>query len=87
MAIHWYPGQIGLRRNLAQVLMLKGKLDDALVALEEVDPEWATVVKLRYFAGMTVPETAEALQGSPRKVNRQWEGARAWLKIHISKLE
>ena len=41
------------------------------------------VVKLRYFAGLTVPETAEALNLSPRSVNRQWTAARAWLQDAI----
>lgn len=55
-------------------------LDAALDRLEALDPSMAGVVKLRYFAGMTVPETAEALELSPRTVNRLWTGARAWLR-------
>ena len=54
-------------------------LDEVLDRLQEKDPEMARVVKLRYFAGLTVPETAEALHLSPRTVNRQWTAARAWL--------
>jgi DNA-directed RNA polymerase specialized sigma24 family protein len=38
------------------------------------------VVKLRYFVGLTVDETADALALSPRTVNRLWTGARAWLR-------
>jgi len=37
------------------------------------------VVKLRYFAGMTVPEAAKVLDVSPRTVDRTWQGAKAWL--------
>jgi RNA polymerase sigma factor (TIGR02999 family) len=54
-------------------------LDEALVRLETQDVEMARVVKMRYFAGMSVEETAEALALSPRTVNRLWTGARAWL--------
>lgn len=54
-------------------------LDDALTRLETQDRDMGAVVKLRYFAGLTVPETAEALGLSPRSVNRLWSGARAWL--------
>jgi RNA polymerase sigma factor (TIGR02999 family) len=55
-------------------------LDAALDGLEAKDPAMANVVKLRYFAGLTVEETAEALGLSPRSVNRQWTAARAWLR-------
>ena len=54
-------------------------LDEALTRLEKRDAAMAKVVKLRYFAGLTVKETAQALQSSPRSVNRQWSAARAWL--------
>lgn len=54
-------------------------LDEALTRLEARDKTMAGVVKLRYFAGMKVDETAEALGISPRAVNRHWTAARAWL--------
>ena len=54
-------------------------LDAALDGLEALDPTMASVVKLRYFAGMTISETADALGLSPRSVNRTWTAARAWL--------
>ena len=54
-------------------------VDQVLERLEERDPAMARVVKLRYFVGLTVPETAEALDLSPRSVNRLWTAARAWL--------
>lgn len=54
-------------------------LDEALRRLEARDPQMGSVVKLRFFAGLTVPETAQALQISPRTVNRLWIAARAWL--------
>ncbi|MGI9243131.1 MAG: ECF-type sigma factor, partial [Verrucomicrobiales bacterium] len=54
-------------------------INAALDKLEAEDSRLATVVKLRYFAGMTIPETAQALGSSARTVDRQWECARAWL--------
>ena len=53
---------------------------DALDALSAEDAVAAEVVKLRYFVGMTIPETAEALEISPRSADRHWLFARAWLK-------
>ncbi len=58
-------------------------LDRALDRLEARDSEMAQVVKLRYFAGLTVPEAASALGTSPRSVNRSWTAARAWLKREL----
>lgn len=54
-------------------------LDEALVKLEAVDPRAARVVECRYFAGLTVDETAAALEVSPMTVKRDWAAARAWL--------
>lgn len=58
-------------------------LDHALSDLEARDPAMATVVKLRYFGGLTVEETAQALTVSPRSVNRAWTAARAWLRVKL----
>lgn len=54
-------------------------LSDALSRLEAEDPRMATIVKLRFFAEMTVDETAAALDLSRRTVLRDWIAARAWL--------
>jgi RNA polymerase sigma factor (TIGR02999 family) len=54
-------------------------LDEALDRLAAVDPRAADVVKLRFFAGLTVPETAAALGISPRTADNDWAYARAWL--------
>jgi RNA polymerase sigma factor (TIGR02999 family) len=54
-------------------------LDEAICRLEKEQPETAAVVKLRFFAGLTVEETAEAMGLSPRTVKREWQFARAWL--------
>ncbi len=55
-------------------------LDRCLDQLEERDAAMARVVKLRYFAGLTVEETAAALAVSRRQVSRLWIAARAWLR-------
>ena len=55
------------------------ELDDALVRLAERSPRHARVVELRYFAGLTVEQTAEVLDISPRTVKSDWALARAWL--------
>jgi RNA polymerase sigma factor (sigma-70 family) len=55
-------------------------LDEALTRLADLDPEMARIVELRYFGGLTVEETAEAVGSSPATVKRQWAMARAWLK-------
>ena len=54
-------------------------LDAALTKLTTEDPEMAKLVELRYFAGLSVEETAKALRVSPRTVKRNWAYARAWL--------
>jgi len=54
-------------------------LDEALRRLEGQDPRAAEVVQLRYFGGLSVQETAEALGLSERTVKREWTFARAWL--------
>jgi len=55
------------------------RVHEALGAIEESHPDLARVVLLRYFAGMTIEETASALDVSPSTVERQWRAARAWL--------
>ena len=60
-------------------------LDDALKSLAGVDPRKSQVVELRFFGGLTVEETAEALQLSPRTVMREWSLAQAWLYRELSK--
>jgi RNA polymerase sigma factor (TIGR02999 family) len=55
-------------------------LDEALSKLATLDREQAQIVELRYFAGLTVEETAEVLGSSPATVKRHWAMARAWLK-------
>jgi RNA polymerase sigma factor (TIGR02999 family) len=59
-------------------------LDEALGQLEAEEPEAAQVVKLRYFAALTIEETAAALGLSVRTVNRHWAFARAWLHERLN---
>jgi len=59
-------------------------LDEALTRLEQVDPEQARIVELRYFAGLSIEETADALGMSPATLKRRWALARAWLFRELS---
>ena len=54
-------------------------LDEALDRLAAIDPVHARIVELRYFAGLTIEETSDALGISPATVKREWTWARAWL--------
>ena len=58
-------------------------LDEALTRLAALDPEQARIVELRYFGGLTVEETAAAMESSPATVKRHWAMARAWLKREL----
>ena len=60
-------------------------LDEALQRLEQQSPRKAEVVKLRYFAGLTIPQTAEALGIAPSTAIADWSYAKGWLKLEISK--
>ncbi len=59
-------------------------LDEALKRLEEDDPRKGQIVNLRYFAGLTAPETAAALGVSVGTVEREWRYIRAWLFTQLS---
>ncbi len=60
-------------------------LDDALDDLGQIDPRQSRVVELRFFAGLSVEETAEVMQMSPATVKREWTAAKAWLFRQILK--
>jgi len=60
-------------------------LDDALENLARVDPRKSQVVELRFFGGLSVEETAEALSVSPETVMRDWRLAKSWLLREISR--
>jgi RNA polymerase sigma-70 factor (ECF subfamily) len=58
-------------------------LDDALARLAVMDPQKARLVELRYFAGLSIPETAAALGVSTATVGREWAIARMWLRREL----
>jgi len=58
-------------------------VDEALARLAALDAEQARIVELRFFAGLTVEETALVLNRSPRTVKREWRLARAWLRREL----
>ena len=60
-------------------------LDEALTRLEQFDPRKAKVVSLRYFAGLSIEETAEVLKVSPETVKRDWRLAKVWLLRELTK--
>ena len=59
-------------------------LDQALQALDTLDERQARIVELRFFAGLTVEETAELLEISPATVKRDWTLAKIWLRRELS---
>lgn len=60
------------------------ELDDALSALSELSERFAKVVELRFLGGLTLDETAAALDVTPRTVSNDWRAARAWLRERLS---
>jgi RNA polymerase sigma factor (TIGR02999 family) len=59
-------------------------VDEALAGLAAADAQAADLVKLRYFAGLSIPDAAHALNISPRSADRLWAYARAWLRRAIA---
>jgi RNA polymerase sigma factor (TIGR02999 family) len=60
-------------------------IDSALTRLANIDGRQVQIVQMRYFGGMTIEETAQALDISEATVKREWTLARAWLKRELSK--
>lgn len=73
------PGEL-LAADISHDLLA---LDEALDRLADGDCQAAELVKLRYFAGLTIPQAAEILGVSPRKADSLWSFARAWLRREI----
>jgi RNA polymerase sigma factor (TIGR02999 family) len=84
-------GNVKLSLEEATLVVAKGKgvdliaLDEALDKLAERDEEQARIVELRYFSGLSLEETAEAMHVSRATVARDWEAARAWLHRELTK--
>lgn len=57
----------------------------ALTELEALDPFEARIVELKYFAGLTIEEIADALESSPATIKREWSLARAWLHQRLAR--
>jgi RNA polymerase sigma factor (sigma-70 family) len=69
------------RERAAEVVAL----DDALKGLAMLDPQQSRIVELRFFGGLTIEETAEALHLSPATIKREWATAKAWLYHELNK--
>jgi|SRR5579863_4066343 len=81
----WRPVQLedALVMSPASEIDLVG-LDDALKALEAVDPRKSRVVELRFFGGLSVEETAAVLKVSVETVMRDWKLAKSWLRRELT---
>ncbi|MDX1546948.1 MAG: ECF-type sigma factor [Rhodothermales bacterium] len=78
--------QVGLTQAGAAAAVSMDRLleiDDALRRLEQRRPRWVRVIECRYFGGLTIEETAEALGISHGTVSNDWRMARAWLKREL----
>ncbi len=73
--VELWEAAAALESDPAEVLAL----DEALARLRAYDPRKAEIVQLRYFAGLSIDETAEVLGLSPRQVDKEWRFAKAWL--------
>ncbi len=79
--------RVSLQESLAQASVedaMLPALDEALTRLEQLDAEQARIVELRFFAGLSVEEAADALAMSPATLKRRWTLARAWLFRELS---
>lgn len=58
-------------------------LDNALNALQKLDPQQSQIVEMRFFGGLSIEETAEVLKVSPSTVKRDWIMAKTWIRRHM----
>lgn len=79
--VEFEEAKIAAPRRDAEIIAL----DDALKTLAEIDPRKCLLVELRYFGGLSVEETADVMNLSPRTVMREWQAARAWLYRELKK--
>jgi RNA polymerase sigma factor (TIGR02999 family) len=85
-------GGDAIQVSLSEAVMIQSErsadlvaLDDALQTLEKLEPRQARVVELRFFAGLTLEETSEALNVSLSTVKRDWSLVEAWLYRELNK--
>jgi RNA polymerase sigma factor (sigma-70 family) len=78
--LHLAPDQIAAPERSDELLFL----DEALTRLAQSDPQAAELVKLRFFAGLTMSQAAETLAMPPRSADRLWAYARAWLFCELN---
>lgn len=71
--------KIAARAARQNTVRRRRALDEALRALEAVDPRKGRIVELRYFVGLGIEETAHVMSISPMTVRREWTRAKAWL--------
>ena len=69
---------------ILRILPVGGVILAIVILFMALSPRQAKVVEARYFAGMTVEETSEALDLSPATVKREWTAARAWLNRELA---
>ena len=79
--VTWNEGRFATAMPPEEILMV----DEALDRLETQQPDYSEIVKLRYFAGLSVAETAAVLGVSASTVDRKWKAARIWLFREVSK--
>jgi RNA polymerase sigma factor (TIGR02999 family) len=80
---HWKRVELGDWHNVAQPPEQVLALNEAIDRLAALDPQKAQLVTLRYFAGLTLPEAADALGVSLRTAERWWHFARSWLYTQL----
>ena len=76
------PSRTAIRRRPRGSVLA---VNEALERFEKVDPLKANLVKLRYFAGLTIPQAADALGISSTTADRYWAYSRAWLHAELKK--
>lgn len=81
----------GYRLTLDDALAFKTRsvdmvaLDDSLTELAKLDPQQCRIVELRFFGGLSIEETAQAMNLSPTTVKRHWATAKLWLHHQLSR--
>lgn len=78
-----HAGEEAREDSIAERAIDAEALDAALATMEEIEPRYARVVEMRFYAGMSSAEVAEVLGVSPRTVELDWRAARAWLRERL----